>query len=968
MKEPTLPFLRFIEENASTMNDYDYIDAIYLLAQKIEESTFRKASVFAIEKYKGFQILKNWTETNFETIIKDNFAKFSFLYLLSSLSQKNRQKVFFTKEQENIVLDANLQTLESGKLSLLSLLNTVTLMTNFRQLNLDSYFKGREVDIQKLQWRAIYKILKRLTNPRMSRYTKMFLVKFLGNEYFNMTLTQPMDAKARTFNLFANLEWEVPFLNIHLKLTNLLKDIKNNAENHDQNSILQVCEGLIYYQDNLTYSTVRDLCDIVSMTIKHQPDNLKPEFVLKFVELLSQFKQQNIVSHENITIFFDYLNEKLSEKQIDSYDLNRLMTAFTLMKKTKYFEKEQIGKILDILFPKLELLNSVNTDVKNFKFILGKVMGNEYQEKFAKEIINLALANVKSKPDLNVYQGLRILSRVSIFSAQSTEVDEISGLILEKLEDATKTVESAAEFIDQYVNKLQEFLSQAERKKILEKLLKFTPEEYLKIRNKYKLFFNLNEIYVQKDREDLKNKISEIIKSISTQPDFKKSLIMSFSRLVNDGNSVSNITVYKVSNLLRQYIKDEEFIKENLNIVERLVMIAFNLLYNSKEENFISNEAVSSILNVADRFAEAHPNVKYEISSAKIPTMIKTFNASNLNSSVMNQLSMQYIEKFRFNPENFNNNYTVVLEKVIKSDLPKEPINNIITRDFKTEEDFFEIFAKLKGQTQIGLFNISTLANKKGYQVFTDNLINRLKNHMNETVLNNKDLPENLRFYYLFTLPFVKQSILDYQNEKKFYLQSIKDLYENANLKKLVRLYDDLPANSYNRNLFINRLYYELASAYEKEEKVDKIVILRVLDKLTSIKYISNSFYNKVITDLESQFNNFYTQDFYELILRFSRIELKKDDVIKACAKQIQLKNLNDTERVYLFNALVKMSYTTSEWKDMILVKLLQDVDWNLVFNKMQLKDKISFLINLWKLNDWPENREELVTHLNIKF
>jgi hypothetical protein len=958
LKEPTVPFLRFIEENAPNMNDYDYIDSIYLLAQKIEEASFRKSNVFAIEKFKGFQILKNWTDNNFDVIIKDNFAKFSFLYLLSQLSMKNRQKVFFTREQETTILDANMQTLESGKLSLLSLLNTVTLITTFRQLNLESYFKGRETDISKLQWRALFKVLKRLSNPRMSRYTKMFLVRFLAFEFFNMTATQPMEAKAKAFNLFANLEWEVPFLNIHSKLTNLLKDIKNNAENHDQTSILQVCEGLIYYEDNLTYSTLRELSDIVSMTIKHQPDNLKPEFVLKFIELLSQLKQQNIVSHENITIFLDYLNEKLPEKNIDVFDLNRMMTVFTMMRKNRYFQKEQTAKLLDLIFPKLDLLNSVNADVRNFRFIVGKVLGTEYQEKLSKEVVNVALAYIKSKPEINLYQGLRILGRVGIFS-QGSETDEISSLVATKLDEVVQTVESTADFLDQYVNKFQEFLYIPQRKKILEKIFRFNTEEFTKIRSNYKLYFNLNEVYVSKDREDLRNKVNEIIKLVSSQPEFKKNLISTFTRLVNDGNTISNVTVFKVTGLLRQLLKDEEYLKENTNVVERLVMIAFNLLYSAKEENQLSQEAVLSVLNLADRFAEANPNAKFEIASAKIPSLIKTFNAANLNSNVINQLAFQYVEKFKFNPEILNNNYNVVFEKIIKSDLPKESINTIIKRDFKTEDDFFNILSRLRGQSQIQLFNISTLANKKGFEVFTDDLIKRLKNHMNETVLNNADIPENLRFYYLFTLPFVKQSILDFQNERKNYNQTIKDLYQNTNLRKLLRFYDNLPAN--NRNLLINRLYFELASAYEKEEKVDKIVLLKVLDKLTSIKYISATFYNKVISDLERLFNSFYTQDFYEFILLFSRIELKKDDVIKACAKQIQLKFLNDQEKVLLFNALVKMSYTNAEWKEMILSKLIQDIDMNLILNKLAFKDKIWFLINLWKLQDWPENREELV-------
>jgi hypothetical protein len=54
----------------------------------------------------------------------------------------------------------------------------------------------------------------------------------------------------------------------------------------------------------------------------------------------------------------------------------------------------------------------------------------------------------------------------------------------------------------------------------------------------------------------------------------------------------------KTANILRLYIKDEQFIKETQNIVERLIMIAFNLLYSQSEENQISHEAILSILNL----------------------------------------------------------------------------------------------------------------------------------------------------------------------------------------------------------------------------------------------------------------------------------------------------------------------------------------------------------------------------------
>ena len=269
MSEPIFNIFNFIQENASNMNDADFNDTFSLIATKLENDFNRRMNLFNLEKLLGYQQLKNYIQSNFDRIIGDNYTLQSLLYLLTELSLRNRANSLFTNVQGKKIIEANIMALEANhaKMSMHSLLNVITLIGVSRNVPAYEYLRGRNEEVTGLGFNLVNRVIRRCCSERISEGIRDNVSKLLTPELLNLATGEKMINKCRAFNTVAKLDHLNPFGFIsRQKLGQLLKDIRSQAENHDQQSILLMIEALIYYDDATRNETLKEFYDIVTMT------------------------------------------------------------------------------------------------------------------------------------------------------------------------------------------------------------------------------------------------------------------------------------------------------------------------------------------------------------------------------------------------------------------------------------------------------------------------------------------------------------------------------------------------------------------------------------------------------------------------------------------------------------------------------------------------------------------------------
>ena len=291
---------------------------------------------------------------------------------------------------------------------------------------------------------------------------------------------------------------------------------------------------------------------------------------------------------------------------------------------------------------------------------------------------------------------------------------------------------------------------------------------------------------------------------------------------------------------------------------------------------------------------------------------------------------------------------TVALSKILKTNIEDKEslISTYINNDniISKIDEINQISSKCRFYTLASQLNRRNLISDEKMLQLTNLLINKFVNEdENPNLIEIPVVISNVKIDLLRKL------------ENKEYLNKVKNIIVSLNsIKRIIRTLKLIQSS----NEISNSILMNATQVYIKEQNSDKNYLLELLDLFTKLKWRSTNFYNKIISDYEELFDKFNSNDHAQLINYFSRIHLKKDDVIKAAIKAINFKYLNEKKKSILFNDLVHLGFYDNEWKELILTKLYNDID----FKRPSPKNvELRTLYSLWILKDWPANNSEIV-------
>lgn len=971
MNEPIYNILNFVQENSSSMNDADFNDSFNVLAQKLENDSFKKMNIMSMDKNLGFQQIKQYIQTNFDRLTNDNYAMQNLLYFFTELNSRNKAMIVFNREQIRKIIDINANNLENNhtKMSTQALLNVISLLGTSKNINTYEYLKNRQEEFIGLSFGLINRILKRCTSNRMGDSVRDNLSRYLISDMLNIATGEKMINKCRAFNVVAKLDSINPFNNFNRgKVTGLLKDIRAQAENHDQQSILLMIEALVYYDDMSRNEVLKEFYDIVTMTIKHQPENVKLDFIVKFVEFGSKLKNDTALTQEHVKTILDYVTGAMVQtgdvpKRLPQ--ASQFLPLFSFMQKTKYFDKETVEKLVTYITPFVSRFG-FNDDLRAIKFIIKNVLGEEYYNKFENQAIEDISKDYENRPDQSLMGLLNILGKLSRFSVKNNPIAEaMYANIFAKFDDVLKVDKiNVIGLINRYVSEVQDNLSYDQKLSMSEKFLnKISTEEIQTHRNPVIVMSSILDLYT-KDNEALKNKSNELINIAVSQPNFRKSLVPTILKLSKESaKTLTNTTIFKINQNLREASKDSEIINETPKFFEKLLTASFYLIYNMEKNNKYNYDGIGSLLSVSDFIYSKYPDSFVDILRNRVPIMLKAFDKARFNSNILNKSLVGFLNNSKDVERSFlSNDSILVLDRILRTSdtVSATELEEILSRFIGNDEKAAALLQNQNSIIQkISVIKLFANINKKYPGIISDAYCTNLKDILVEEYIKGSQ-PENIKLSALFALNGIKNQILDYNNLSKEYNSLIKSVFADSSIKKIFRYVDQL---SMNKSLKLNRRFYlEFASIYEKEESVDKFFFLRVVDKFTNYGWTNPGFYNKVMSDYEKLFDSFSSNEHAQLINFFARVDLNKEDVILAAVKNINIKLLNESSKFNLFNDLVKLGFYNQEWRELILEKLLNETDYAFALQKANLSEKINFLNNLWKLGSWPTNSKDLAS------
>lgn len=125
------------------------------------------------------------------------------------------------------------------------------------------------------------------------------------------------------------------------------------------------------------------------------------------------------------------------------------------------------------------------------------------------------------------------------------------------------------------------------------------------------------------------------------------------------------------------------------------------------------------------------------------------------------------------------------------------------------------------------------------------------------------------------------------------------------------------------QNVFLN----QLAKKYENTEVFDKGLFVRVLEIMTKNKLLNRKFFNRIIEQYGSFYEIFSQNDNLQIISYFARINFTKHDILDVAIKKINFYNLDDNQKLALYNNLCRLDYFRNEKQIEIMRSLLRDLE-----------------------------------------
>jgi hypothetical protein len=803
--------------------------------------------------------------------------------------------------------------------------------------------KSKYPEFPTLPTNSLQRISYKLMNLKQSPF-KAGLSTEISKHIFNLIADEKLSTKAKIFSYWSKLSSDLFLADYTQKLQILLKDIRGQIENYDQNIIQSLLNGLIYFEDTgLANETLKEICDILTMTIKHRVDSIRYEFVLRVIKSLNEIEYERAVTHEHLQTWIDYLINNIPAERGQN-----VVPIFRLMRRHKYEDKAQVEKLYNILAEKssvIRLQADENTDA--FRNVVKSVLGQSAVD----GLHNTVLDELKNKTESNTAKGLLInLQKAVIFSQANT--NEVADKIFQNLAASVNNTELIIpKFrpIFQEIARNSQYL-RAYRDQVVDLILNklvtnLSNLEQASPPQRIATLINIMEfpLFTQDHHNNFKTLKQAVLKDVDIQGRF----LNMFINELQDGNlNLSKNLHNRLHSTVRDFVTNRDFIERNGKAILRQ-LITINYYFTNQNRKNIEISDNDSFVKLADNLKDIYPDLKVMTPAGKIIRLVKHFDMINIESKALN---LELVESLKIGITNFNDQI-LCLSKLVRLNIPEK---KEVFYKYITDENVVAKFNEINFvTTKCRFYNLITSANKAG--LISDEKVKELQRQMADIVKNQTEKPL-LRIEAAVAMTNAKNEIIKDLDVKDL-STSLKEVFsELSSTKRLTRFLEQL--NS--RDEITMAILNNLSAIYIKEVHVDKAHMLKFLDLFTKFKWRSTQFYNKVISDYEEVFDRCNSNDHAAMVNSFARINLKKDDVIKAAVKNIRLNLFDPKKKATLFNDLVLLGYHDQEWKDIILSKLVSEMD---IFGRNPINLSFKTLASLWVLNDWPANRDEVVKH-----
>jgi hypothetical protein len=809
------------------------------------------------------------------------------------------------------------------------------------RIKVQEIVKSKYPEFSTLAANHLLRISFRLTHLRQSGF-KAMLTSEISKYVFDSIANEKLSTKAKAFAYWSKLSHDLLLTDYTFKLQNLLKDIRSQIENYDQVVILNLLSGLTYFDDsNMGNEALKEICDILTMTIKHRVDSIRHDFVMKVISYINDIEQERAVKVEHLETWIDYLTSNVpSERGFFS------LPIFRLIRKHRYEDKARIEKLYNVLAEKQNVVKihaDENTEAfrSSVRFTLG--------ESAIENLHNSIIEELKSRQDTlntNARVSVHNLTKALMFTQTTNETSDkihegliniINSLEVELSRLRPLLVEVAKN--SQHLRSYRESITDAILKKLtsnIDKINAWGPSQKINL-----ILFTMElPLITAEQNNQFKTLRSAVLNDVALQSRFVNIVA---NELPSGKINFNKNFMHRLVNTIREFTTNKEFIDAySKKLLSSLILINYYYTVQNRRTDQGNN---NDFIRLADSLKENNPDLKVMQPGGKLLRLVKHFDMLNIESKALNS-ELVYLLKQGINSPN---DLVLALSKLIRMNIPEK---QELFEKYINDQNIHEKFSSIKNISAMCRFYILiTDANKE--KLISDERTKELQREMVKIVKLQDEKP-HLRIEAACAMTNARVDVLRDIDVKELGF-TLKDIFaEIQSVRKVTRYFDQL----YSRNELVTTLLSNISGVYLKEQGIDKNSFIRILDLFTKNKWRSTNFYNKIISDYEELFEKCNSNDHATVVTCLARIGLKKDDVLKAAVKNIKLNLIDSRKKINLFNDLALLGCNDQEWKDLILDKLVADGE---VSGRNPSFIQLKTLVSLWALGDWPKNKDEIV-------
>lgn len=874
----------------------------------------------------------------------------NFLFWVYTLQTNNLSGVCGISQevQKQIIMDSilflkdNLNQEFSKTLNVFTTIRSMNVPMTEELESINSFImEESHIDIWKrIPFTKKLKVMTRIaSNPNMKRISR--LSNFLLPNFIETSLGQNFLLKVKAINVISRVIDLIdnPILkrSVITGVSKLLQEIRNEAEEYQINSIINMSSALNKLINssllNEALLAYKELEEIISMTIKHQPENVTANFLVKFLSLVTELPKYHLVeilSAQNLKLYLNFINESLSGpsqnlKLFENYtQLFYLINTFNIQDSEEAEQLAVLGincldryhlskhtKFLNYVHNKeslkLRLVNKLDEIQRNsvleksadtglFKLLkdvdrMLKYTRGIYNKEYVDSLVESYIKRFEKEAPENIPVNVIERTNFDLIQSEHLSTDRKSDLINVMI-GKLKSKQNLGVFellnygilfkkytrIDELLPSIQEALEGGSFWKLYLKRFEFT---YLSIsNNRFKdtdsLIMNLNFIKAYVIQCSINNGLPV---SHTKETKYYLDLIPVNTTEIKGEEADTLINrLIKVSTSRLIYNEREIFDKKTARIIYETIDLIHNLSKPTQDIHY--NNFLRKIHSFLD--AEIKSKFLYDI-------VVHIFSSKLELSEGLNQEKLKNFNSFIIeDPLSYKNLKMLEFIMTTYQDENKA-VEKIVGKLVRDESRIQEI----KNSNNLPQTIIFTRLLSKANEIYPDlevnDLINELLDKTLDDYINDKiDFKSTNAFNMLLDLGNLKEINSKQEKYISAFESALKNLRYNAVASSLVN-YENF--NKFNRYDFQYKSIYQLVEKMYLDNKSSTLnCFVNTLIVFTQVKHFSRNLINKIIEEYENYAEKFSKLNHLLVIKFFSRIYVTKADVLKEAIKQYSMR------------------------------------------------------------------------------